>query len=145
MPWTPRHPGNMCSDIAHFLCFPTSHRNVIAQPPPSIPEPGYSWILSLNFWLELDSYVNKLSRHIFSYYECFLNWGLPNWPRLLLCFLLSLVIRIRQHECFIYFIVNHHNNILFTVFIFPEAPLLSIPIRFCYKSSNLNLRQLVPS
>lgn len=71
--------------------------------------------------------------------------GLPNWLGFLLCFLLSLVINIRQHGHFIHFTVNHQNSFLFAVLIFPGNPLVSIPNRFCYKRSDLNLRQLVPS
>ena len=96
--------------------------------------------------LELSSYINKLSGSIFSYHECFLNWGAVLLAAVVIAVLLfSLVLGVRGHRAFHLFHCQSPQHPPLSSPHFPGIPPLSIPIRLCDKCSDFDLLQLVPS
>lgn len=89
--------GSVVKLLVFFVSCPV--RGLLSPPYPIATPPMLRTFPGL--LLECGSYINKLSRNIFSHRECSLNWGLPHW--LCVVVFLSFVLGVRQCGAFCLF------------------------------------------
>lgn len=133
-PWAPcRHSQRAGYVVIMLISSASCPIREKPLPPVSHTHTTHAWLLSLAFCRDLAAILKSSSGSIFFHHEFFLNWRLPHWLGLSLCFCLG----VKEQGHFVYFTINHNNIFLFTPLTFPGISLLSVPIRLCQKHSNL--------